>query len=185
MSVRTAKKDVAPVEGPKDKSFSSADTVVVRLIESACSPEGRKGLTFALQRNARVAIVANRCFRMFARAGEERLMVVSAFTTDPNDIPRTMWKPVTLEGREVLADEYTARLIHGLGVQFWIPDGVDCSEAVPGLQVCFFRPDGTEMSDEETAAAAHKMSQAAAAVYAELNGAPPERAHRFMSSPDV
>ena len=180
-----AKKDVELLPHPKSEAGPKVDTVVVKLIESACNPEGLKGLTFALQRNARVAIVANRCFRMMARSGDDPIMVLSAFTTDPNDIPHPMWKPVTLEEREVLVDEYTARLIHGLGVQFWTPEGVDTSESMPGVQVCFFHADGKEMSDEETDAAAHKMSQTAAAVYMELNGTPPSRPHRFMRAPDV
>ena len=145
---------------------------VKKLIERASAP-GTPGACFVLQLAPRAVLVTNRAFRREAQVGdgETRMPVISAFASDPATVPGHMWKEIELTpGARALIDDYTARLLVGLGVRRYMPAGLDCSRSVPGLVAEFVDRDGEALSDAETTAAASRMSEVAAAVYEELAG---------------
>ena len=147
-------------------------TSVSDLINRACGA-GMTGMSFCLQQNPRVVVVANRCFRVQCRAqadGEDAA-VFSAFVSNPEELPAKCWKLLELEGKQLLIDHYTGRLLTGLGVQAWSPEGVDAGDSFPGVLVAFIHPAGGEYSDEETREAAEKMGATAAAAYKEIASA--------------
>jgi hypothetical protein len=147
--------------------------VLKQTIERASTP-GTPGKAFALQLNRREVAVFNRCFRMEADAGGERLQMFSAFTSDPNVVPKRYWKRLQLEpdAPPIIVDDYSARLLVGLGVRRFVVEGVDAGGAIPGLVGVFRTQDDLEMTDDETETAAKRMCTVAAAVFTELTGAP-------------
>lgn len=145
---------------------------IKQLIERASAP-GTPGACFVLQLTPRAVLVTNRTFRKEVQIGdaEGRVPVISAFTSDPDAVPVGMWKEIELEpGARALIDDYTARLLVGLGVRRYMPAGLDCTRSVPGLVAEFVTRDGDAMSDAATTAAAGRMSEVAAAVFEELCG---------------
>lgn len=155
------------------------------LMNMACQ-KGMVGMSYCLQYNPRVVVVANRCFRVQcrARADGQDSFVFSAFVSDPKALPRTCWKYMELDGKQMVVDEYTGRMLTGLGIQAWVPAGMEDEDSICGVLAAFIHPEGGEFSDEETRAAAQRMSEIAAAVYAEVSGsaAPPDTALPVMAA---
>ena len=144
---------------------------VTDLINAACQ-HGCDGMSYCMQYNPRVVVVANRCFRVQCRAKADGkdAAVFSAFVSKPERLPQDKWKYIDLEGKNMVVDEYTGRLLTGLGIQLWKPNGVDLGDSVCGVLAAFIHTSGAEYSDEEVREAAEKMSTVATAAYTEICG---------------